>query len=405
MRVFFPFAYYTPEVAAGIYIIDHILEACSENGITAYLYVPTPTRNVILGSTFKRKEIIYNSVHIKRFRMYGEGKNPILRALRYLFCEIAQSYYALFTNYDVAFLDSTPPIQGLKMILIKWFRRKPIVYYLQDIFPDSLVGAGLAKKGGLLWKIGRVIENISYKYSDKIIVISNDFKQNIMEKGVPEGKIEVIYNWVDEKAILPINKENNPLFEEYNISRNKFNIVYAGNFGNAQNIEVIIQCAAKLQDYSDISFILFGSGGLEQEYRDMTTRLRLTNVTFCPLQPYNKVSYVYSLGDVGIVSCKKGIGKGAMPSKTWSIMSAGTAVVANYDSGTDLQQIIESNEVGLFSEAGDVDGLCNAIIQLYNNRELCSRMGHNARTYIETKLTKVVGTNKVINILKSFDKY
>lgn len=404
MRVFFPFAYYTPEVAAGIYIIDHILEACAKNGITSYLYVPTPTRNVKPGSTFKRKEIIYNSVHIKRFRMYGEGKNPILRALRYLFCEVAQTYYALFTNYDVAFLDSTPPIQGLKMILIKWFRRKPIVYNLQDVFPDSLVGAGLAKKGGLLWKIGRVIENISYKYSDKIIVISHDFKHNIMEKGVPEEKIEVVYNWVDEKSVIPINKDENPLFEEFNISRQKFNVVYAGNFGNAQNIEVIIQCAAQLHKYTDISFILFGSGGLEQEYRDLTTSLGLTNVTFCPLQPYNKVSYVYSLGDVGIVSCKKGIGKGAMPSKTWSIMSAGTAVVANYDSGTDLQQIIESNEFGLFSNAGDVEGLRRDILKLYNDRDLCRKMGQNARKFIEANLTKEAGTKKIINILKSVYK-
>ncbi len=98
--------------------------------------------------------------------------------------------------------------------MVKKFRHIPIVYNLQDVFPDSLVGTGLAKKGGLLWKIGRVIENFTYRNADKIIVISEDFKRNIMAKGVPEEKIEVIYNWVDENAIVPVKEEDNDLFDE-----------------------------------------------------------------------------------------------------------------------------------------------------------------------------------------------
>lgn len=70
---------------------------------------------------------------------------------------------------------------------IKKIRGIPFVYCLQDIFPDSLAGTGLAKKGGLLWKIGRVIEDFTYKHADKIIVISEDFKKNIMAKGRARG--------------------------------------------------------------------------------------------------------------------------------------------------------------------------------------------------------------------------
>lgn len=88
--------------------------------------------------------------------------------------------------------------------MVKMFTQQPIVYNLQDIFPDSLVGTGLAKKGGLLWKIGRVIEDFTYKHADKIIVISEDFKKNIMAKGVPEDKIVVVYNWVDQNAVVNV---------------------------------------------------------------------------------------------------------------------------------------------------------------------------------------------------------
>ena len=118
------------------------------------------------------------------------------------------------------------------------------------------------RKDGLLWKIGRVIENFTYRNSDKIIVISEDFKRNIMAKGVPEEKIEIIYNWVDEQAVVPIFKADNPLYDEFGINRSKFTIIYAGNLGNAQNIDIIMDAAAEMQAKPDVQFISFGSGGL-----------------------------------------------------------------------------------------------------------------------------------------------
>lgn len=99
-------------------------------------------------------------------------------------------------------------------VFIKKCRKIPFVYNLQDIFPDSLVGTGMTKKGSFLWRIGRIIENFTYRNADKIIVISEDFKRNIMAKGVPEEKIEVIYNWIDENEVVPIAKDVNPLYHE-----------------------------------------------------------------------------------------------------------------------------------------------------------------------------------------------
>ena len=101
-----------------------------------------------------------------------------------------------------------------------------------------------------------------------------------------------------------------------------------------------------------------------------------------------------------ISACKKGIGKGAMPSKTWSILSAGTAVVANYDKETDIENILLSNNIGLFSDADDVEAFAADILHLYNNPELCRQMGTQGRKYIETKLTKEIGTSKIINLVE-----
>ena len=292
------------------------------------------------------------------------------------------------------------PIQGLKLPIVRLFRRKPVVLNLQDIFPDSLAGTGLAKRDGLLWKIGRVVENITYRNADKIIVISDDFKKNIMAKGVPEEKIVVVYNWVDENAVVPVAKEDNPLYDELGINREKFSVVYAGNFGHAQNIDVTIAAAERLKDVEDIQFLMFGTGGLVEDYKKIAQEKGLKNMFFFPLQPVEKVSQVYSLGDLGIVACKKGLGKGAFPSKTWSIMSAGTPVIANYDEDTDLERLVKENGLGVFSAADDSEQMAQRIMDMYNNRELCAEYGRNARQYILDNVSKEKSTQKYVDVIK-----
>lgn len=401
MKILIPFSYYHPEQCAGLFVVDDMTADAARQGIESVITVPTPTRNVAPGAKWDRDETLCDGkVLVHRFRMYGEGKNPVLRAMRYLLCEIVQLHYMLWKKYDVAFIDSTPPIQGLKLPIVRLFRKKPVVYNAQDLFPETLSGTGLAKQGGLLWKIGMWVSNVTFRNSDKIIAISNDIKRSMVARGVPAEKIEVVYNWVDEKAVQPVAKEDNPLFEEFGLDRNKFTIVYAGNLGNAQNIGIVLDGAKEL---SDVQFAVFGSGGLENEVRKRISDEGLTNVHLNPLQPVDRVKYVYSLGDACIVSCKEGLGGSAMPSKSWSIMSCGRPVVASFDEG-ELKEILENNSCGVFSHAGNVKEFVAAIKQLATNRQKSEEMGKNARQFILNNLTKEVGAKKYVEIIKTVVK-
>ena len=426
IKILMPKVYCTPEVMASSHLQNDELEAFAASGLQCVIYTPTPTRGVIkeIRNEYKKHkhEFLHDGkIEICRFSLYGEGTNPLLRAFRYfLFCAISLNK-CLFgkesKECNVLFSVSTPPIIGAMSALVKKWRKIPFVYNLQDISPDSLVGTGLAKKGGILWKIGRVIENFTYRNADKIIVISEDFKRNIMAKGVPEEKIEVIYNWVDENAVVPVDKGENPLYEEFGISREKFTVVYAGNLGNAQNIGIIMDAARALKGNEGIQFVIFGKGGLEDEIKQAREREHLENLMILPLQPFERVSQVYGLGDVCIVACKPGLGGAAMPSKTWSIMSSGRAVLANFDEG-ELKNILEGcydnpstcsgradddNKVGacgVFTKAGDLEGFVSAIERLSQNPALCARMGRNGREFILRNLTKEVGTRKYVEVIK-----
>lgn len=421
MKILLLPSYFFPEGVASPYISLNRNQRFADEGWGMVVYTPTPSRGITpeMRKEYLKKEhrietALDGHLVVHRFRLVEEGKNPIIRAFRYFAQNIKQFNRAVFEKdarqCNVMLIASTPPTQGAMAAMVKKFRHIPLVYNLQDIFPDSLVSTGMTHEGSFLWKIGRVIENFTYRNADKIIVISQDFKRNIMAKGVPEEKIEVVYNWVDENAIIPVKDEENELFEEFGIGRDKFRVVYAGNLGNAQNIEIIVEAAKRLKDKGNIEFVIFGTGGLEDEIKAAKEKNQLDNLKILPLQPYERVAKVYGLGNMCIVACKPGLGGAAMPSKTWSIMSSGRGVLANFDEG-ELKEILEGGSAfrqaqgprpcGVFTKAGDLEGFVAAIEELSQQPERCAEMGRNGRQFILENLTREVGTRRYVEVIKS----
>ncbi len=399
-------AYYTPEIAASMYLTEDMLQSLSEAGHDVTLYVPTPTRGID-NKTRKlykkrKKESLYGGhLTIRRFALYRENRNTLARAFRYGLLNLAFFFKGLFKKTDLIYAQSTPPTQGLVGGLLGKIKRKPFVYNLQDIFPDSLVHTGMTKKGSLLWKIGAKIEQITYKNADKIVVISEDFKKNIMEKGVPEEKIVVIRNWVDENAVVNVERKDNSLFDEYGLDRSKFYICYSGNIGFTQNMNMLLDTAKALSEHNEIGFILVGDGAAKAHVEERVKSENIGNVTMIPFQPYEKISEVFSLGDCGLIISKAGVGNNSVPSKTWSIMSAERPVLASFDKGYELDRVITEAECGICVQADDKDALKEAILNMYENRDNLKVQGANGRKYIMENLTREIGTSKWVEVMKN----
>lgn len=420
-------SYFYPEDIASSYLGQNTRERFAKEGIEMAIYVPVPSR----GITDEQRE--YYKVHrnesfhdgkirVHRFSLPKEGKNPIGRAFRYFLQCGKQLWFGIFAEdgktADIIYSSSTPPIIGVTASILKKLTHRPFIYELQDIFPDSLVGTGLAKKGGILWKIGRVIENFTYRHADKIIVISEDFKRNIMAKGVPEEKIVVIYNWVDEQAVVDVPRWENKLFDKYHLDRSKFYVTYCGNIGLTQNLDMLVAASEELSDNKDIHFVLVGNGAYwetlvaklkekrtlsDYKAEDGTEALTFGNITLLPFQPYDDISHVFSLGDVSIIISKPGVGANSVPSKTWSIMSASRPVIANFDEN-EIKSILDDNRCGIFTKAGDKEAFKEAVLTLYNDRELCKEYGRNGRQFVMDNLTKEVGTQKYVEVIKKVVK-
>lgn len=408
-------AYFEPEITAASHLMNDLYEGFSKNKIKCSIITPEPTRGISeeIRKKYKKRRnenLLNGYLEVKRFSMIREGKNPIQRALRYLMCSVAHYYKGIHQkNVDVIFSGSTPPTNGMISILVarklskKYKKKVRFIYELQDIFPDSLVNAKLTHEGSLIWKIGRKIEQFTYFYADNIIVPTIEMKKNLLQKNVDPEKISVISNWIDCSKVKPIKKEDNFLYDELGISKDNFIVLYAGNLGEAQGADIVIKVADALKEYKNIKFVIFGGGVYFQEIKSQAEKKR--NIIVRNLLPVEYVSFVYSLGDVALITCKKGTGKAAMPSKTWSIMACNTPIIASFDTESELSNIMDKSGAGECIEPENDEKLKKTILKYYELKKKPSYKNSSyGRDYVEKYASKEVCVEKYIEIVMNRSK-
>lgn len=407
MRVLRLGTYFMPEKTAASHLIDDLNTGMANEKIFCKWIVPVPSRGIddIQRNVYKKRrqeELFDGYISVYRFSMIKEGTNRLQKTLKYLLSNIAEYLIGVKEkDVDIVFSSSTPPTQGFLSAKVaqklskKYGRKVPFIYNLQDIFPDSLVNTGMTHKGSLIWKIGRKIEKYTYQNADKIIVISDGFKKNLLAKGVPANKIEVISNWIDLDSVYPVERKQNSLIDEFRLDPNKYIIVYAGNFGAAQGADIVLKTARELQHIEKIQFVIFGGGVYFEAAKEAAKKLR--NVFIHELLPQDRISEVYSLGDVALITCKPGTGNVGMPSKMWSIMACNTPIIAAFDKNSDLADVLKDSGAGICVTPGSSEELKEAIIEAYfhsANPVRCSR------EYVKEKASKDLCVKKYIDVLK-----
>lgn len=401
MNILFLDAYFEPEQIAFTHLEHDLLEGLVNAGHEVYVVCPTPTRGVskeVAEEYSKKKEedLYGGHVHVRRFSAPQEGKNPILRAFRYFWCNLRTYQIGRKTKrIDAVFSNSTPPTQGLIAGKVAKKLKVPFIYSLQDVFPDSLVNTGMTTAGSLIWKIGRKIEDKTYRLAARIIVIGESIEKNLTKKGVSTEKVDVISNWIDLDAVQPIERAQNTLFDEYGIDRSKFVVVYAGNLGEAQGVEVVLEAAKLLSDHPDIQFVIFGGGARFQDISNRVKQEGIRNIFITGLQPQNRVSKVYSMGNVALITCKPGTGNAGMPSKTWSIMACNTPIVASFDRGSELESILNKAKTGICTDPLNANELAESIMAV---KEQSISFG-DPRSYVRENASKETCVRRYIDII------
>lgn len=296
------------------------------------------------------------------YRLYkrksSDHGNIISRYVRDTLTNIREAIGILkLKNVDVLFEDvSYSSFWAVKAAKMKGIK---VVAMLQDVWPDNAVQSHLISEGSFLYKYFEMWQKSVYKNADKLICISDDMKDFIVSKGVDADKIEVIYNWGYSDDVVDIPWEENEFVKKYNLSRDKFYAIYAGNIGKMQNVEIVVNAAKELQDREDIQFLIIGDGARREAIEEMAAGLK--NVTMLPMQPSELATHIYSAAGVNIIPLVAGGTKTAMPSKTGVVLSCGKPVIFCFDASERFVNTVYESKAGMVVHPDKYAELSNAI--------------------------------------------
>ena len=238
------------------------------------------------------------------------------------------------------------------------------------------------------------IEGFILKRSTKVSSISEGMKKKILAKRIDPSRYLMFPNWVDEAVIRPLGKEAS-LRGEFGLSLADQVILYSGNLGEKQGLEIIISAAKSFVSNRRVKFVICGSGGGKDKLTKMALDAQLDNVLFFPLQPYDKLSNLLAIADLHLVLQKASASDLVMPSKLTGILAAGGCPIVTAMPGTSLYEVIADHNLGILVEPESESALIAAITDgLAQDLNLYKE---NARNYSKKYLSKE-------GILSNFDR-
>lgn len=276
-------------------------------------------------------------------------------------------------------LAVSPPLTlGLTGAAIARARRAPLVFNVQDVYPDIALELGVFEEGPLI-SATRKLERFCYRTADAVTVLSEELQENVRAKTSTPAKVRVIPNFVDIEAIAPAARENG-YRKEYGLE-GKTVVMYAGNVGLSQSLDMVLQAAAALDYETDVAFVINGQGAARDELERKASGL--SNVSFVDMQPIERLPEVLSAADIHLVPLKRGLARSSVPSKTYSIMAAARPLIASVDAGSEVAKLVERSDGGIAVPPEDPEALTKAIRRLLDAPDERQRMGDSARAFVE----------------------
>jgi colanic acid biosynthesis glycosyl transferase WcaI len=277
-------------------------------------------------------------------------------------------------------LALSPPLTlGISGWAVARRRNAPLVLNVQDVFPDVAIELGVVTDPRLIAASKR-LERWCYARADAVTVLSEDLRENVARKTADPSKVRVIPNFVDTDAIVPAPREN--AYRRRLGLTGKTVVMYAGNVGLSQSLDLVLASAGALQHESDLVFVVNGSGaaraGLEEAARG------LSNVVFVDPQPAERLPEVLAAADVHLVPLKRGLASSSVPSKTYSILAAGRPLIASVDVGSEVARVVERAGAGLAVPPEDPEAFTKAVRQLTEHPTEAAAMGEAGRRWVES---------------------
>jgi colanic acid biosynthesis glycosyl transferase WcaI len=324
---------------------------------------------------------VINGVKVIRVPLYADHSTSAMRrVLNFVSFMLAATLLGPWVapRFDVMHVVHPPITVGLPAWVITRLRRKPFTMEIQDMWPETLAVTGMVNNQWALRLVGMFAQWV-YGAADAIRVISPGFKNNLIEKGVPAHKVHVISNWVDTDFYRPVAPD--PEQARQLGLAGRFNIMYAGTIGLAQNIGVVLDAAERLRDLPQVQFVLVGDGLELETLRAAAAERSLSNVLFLGRYPADAMPALYALADVLMIHLRDSpLYRITIPHKTFTYLASRKPILAAMQG--DVANVVQSLGAGLCCPPSDPVALADAVRALYampqDERDAMGRNGERA---------------------------
>ena len=354
--------YYYPEQ----FRINNICQELVKRGhqVTVLTGIPNyPEGKFYPGYGYRKKRTeSKDGVEIIRLPIIPRGRNPLMLILNYISFVVSGFFWAKFTRKDfeqVFIYEVSPMTQALPGI---WYGKRKKVkkdIYVMDLWPESIELATKISNKFILKQVNKLVDYI-YKNCDTILTSSESFIDNIQKRGHSKAKM-MFWPQYAEEFYLPLQKEQSKIEE---LENDKFKIIFAGNIGYAQGLDIVVDTAKILKKKQlKAKFYLIGNGRAKEELKEKVKKDKLEDyVQFIDKQPAEKIPEYYANADMAFITLKKNIiSDQILPAKLASYFACGVPILGCADG--EIKDVIEKSEAGYCVEAGNPKKLAEQIEQ------------------------------------------
>lgn len=306
----------------------------------------------------------YEGARIVRVPMMPRGQGGLRLILNYLSFAISASFLGLWKlrgeKFDVIFAYEPSPITvGLPAVLFRAVKRVPLVFWVLDLWPETLRAIGVIRSKTVLKMVGELVAFI-YKRCDLILAQSRSFMPEIYKYAGRGCCVYYFPSWAE--SVFDV--KNAEPATEVEFQSEGFTVVFAGNIGDAQDFPSILAAAEKLKSFHGIRWLIVGDGRMAGWVRNEITRRNLSECVFMLGRfPVERMPSFFRHADALLVSLKdESVFSMTIPGKLQTYLAAGIPVVAMLNGeGAD---VVENSSAGVVCAAGDPDGLASAVMKL-----------------------------------------
>lgn len=346
---------------------------------------------------FRKTREVYKGVNIRRVPLVPRGKGTgILLAINYLsfaFFAIVLGPFLCRGRFDLIFVCQLSPVTvGLPVLVLKKIKKIPVLFWILDLWPESLFATGAVRSKSMLLKLDNLVRFI-YQGCDKIVVSSNGFLPSVLAKGIAIERTGYLPNWYEPEYTVPsvaaINNDDLKLPVG-------FRIMFAGNIGVAQDFETILSAAERLKAYPDIYWVILGDGrNFEWVKEQVAKRGLVRNVLLLGRHAPEAMSAYFQQADTMLVTLKRDPAFAlTVPGKIQSYMACGRPIVAALEG--EGARLIEESGAGHCAPAENAEALSESILVMYRMpKDEREAMGAHGKGYCKKNFDREILIERV----------